>query len=203
MMQPTGGLDMNSLIQRLRRMAMLDASVFDEVKGDASATIPALLVVVVSTFLMGVGGWLWLLFQDFGYEESDFFLKSAVIGSVLAIVLWGVGVFVTYVMLTQIFRATADVNQLVRVMGFAGAPLALGVLMFIPGLDYGLGVAAVGLYFGLSVLAVQSATDASPGKALAAAAAGFAVWAVVLSLLVSGDGSTDVWAPGIFIFAPR
>ena len=43
-------------------------------------------------------------------------------------------------MLTQVFRARADVNELLRVMGFATAPLALACGMVIPGLDYGIGL---------------------------------------------------------------
>ena len=107
---------------------------------------------------------------------------------------------VTYVMLTQVFRARADVNELVRVMGFAAAPLALTVGLVIPGLDYGIGLAALGLTFGTTQIAIQSATDAPAGKALIANAAGFAVWVIVVQLFV---GATNTYAPGIFIFAPR
>ena len=45
MMQQAGGMDVNSLMQRLRRLAMLDTTVFDEVRGDANSTIPAIVVV--------------------------------------------------------------------------------------------------------------------------------------------------------------
>ena len=46
MMQQAGGMDVNSLVQRLRRLAMLDTTVFDEVKGDTNSTIPAIVVRV-------------------------------------------------------------------------------------------------------------------------------------------------------------
>lgn len=201
MMEKAGGMDVNSLIQRLRRLAMLDATVFDEVKGDANSTIPAIVVVVVSILLSGIGGWLFYIMQDYSYKSGEFFLKSAILGGILAIVVWAIGwLGVTYVMLTQIFRARADVNELLRVMGFATAPLALTVGMLIPGLDYGIGLAALGLTFGATQLAVQSATDAPAGKALVANAAGFAVWVIVVQLFV---GVTNTYAPGVFIFAPR
>jgi hypothetical protein len=73
------------------------------------------------------------------------------------------------------------------------------VLMFIPQLDYAIALTALVLMFGAEVIAVQSATDVDAGRALVATAAGFAVWALVLELLVS---SSNVYAPGIFIFAP-
>lgn len=200
MMQQAGGMDVNSLMQKLRRLVMLDTTVFDEVKGDKNSTIPAIVVVAAATLLSGIGGWLWYISQSYP-KSGDFFLKSAILGSILAIIVWAIGwLGVTYVMLTQVFRARADVNELVRVMGFAAAPLALTVGMVIPGLDYGIGLAALGLTFGTTQIAIQSATDAPAGKALIANAAGFAVWVIVVQLFV---GATNTYAPGIFIFAPR
>ena len=133
------------LVQRLRRLAMLDTTVFDEVRTDANATIPAIVVAVRvdaacrarRLALVGVRG---LSTTDRG----KIFVKSLILGSILSLVLWVVWVGVTYVMLTQVFRARADMQELVRVMGFAAAPLALGVLMFIPVLDFGIGLARRG-----------------------------------------------------------
>jgi hypothetical protein len=201
MIAQAGGFDLNALVQRLRRLATFDTSVFDEIKDDANSTLPAAAVVVVSMFLTGIGGWLWYEMQDNSYKAGTFLMKSAIFGSVLSIILWGVWVGVTYVMLSQVFRARADINHLIRVMGFAAAPLALGVLLFIPKLSYGIGLTSFALLFGLTTIAVQSATDASGGRALAANAAGFAVWAIVLVLFVSGSAPWDSYAPGIFIFA--
>ena len=196
------GMDVNILIQRLRRLAMLDTGVFEEVRADTGATIPALVVAAAATLLSGLGGWLWWVFRDIGGigdvpGSGKILLQSLILGSILSVLLWGVWVALVYVLLTQVFRARADVNELVRVMGFAAAPLALGVLIFIPGLDYGLGLAALALFFGTTVLAVQTATDAPAGRVLVANAAGFAVWAIVLALLVS---DTHAYAPGFFVF---
>ncbi len=201
MMQQAGGMDVNSLMQRLRRLATLDTTVFDEVRTDASSTVPAMVVAAVSMLLFGLGGYLWWLFNapdTAGFiTNGDIFLKSFIIGSILGIVLWGVSLGIIYVMLTQLFRARADVNELVRVMGFAAAPLALGVLLFIPALDFGIGISVLALAFGLNVLAVQSATDAPGGKVLVSVGAGFAVWAIVLALFVTDE---NFYAPGFFIF---
>ena len=201
MMQPppTGAIDLNVLTQRVRRLMTLDTSVFEEVRVDRSATIPAIVVSAAAMLLFGLGGWLWWVLQDLP-DSGDIFIKSFVFGSIAAMVLWGISVAVTYVVLTQIFRARVDVNELVRVMGFAAAPLGLGVLMFIPAIEFGTVLTAVSLFFGATVIAVQTATDATPGRVLAACGAGFLVWAVVLGLLV-GDG--NAYAPGIFVFAPQ
>ena len=78
----------------------------------------------------------------------------------------------------------------------AAAPLALSFLLLIPGINYGLGLTSIALFFGLTTIAIQSVTTAEPAKVLLANAAGFAVWAIVLTLLV--DNRTYL-APGIFI----
>jgi hypothetical protein len=195
MMEQARGMDTDALVQRVRRLAMLDTTVFDEVKSDTASTIPSIVVAVVSMFLFGVGGWLWYVFSDYDYKSGEFFMKSAIVGSILALVLWAVAVGVTYVMLSQVFRRQADINQLVRVMGFALAPLVLGLLAFIPEISFGISLAALLLAFGASVIAAQTTTDASGGQVLASVGVGFLVWAVVLALFV-GD---DPYGPGIFV----
>lgn len=201
MMQQAQGMDVNALIKRVQRLAMLDTTVFDEVRSDSSMTVPAIVVAIVSTFLFGLGGFLWFAVNvdsEGSYiSNGDVFLKSFIIGSIIAIVLWAVWIGITYVMLTQLFRARADINELVRVMGFATAPLALGVLMLIPQLDFAIGLSVLALFFGTTFVAVQSATDAAAGRTLVAVGAGFAVWAIILCLFI---GDTNWYAPGFFIF---
>jgi hypothetical protein len=201
-MQQAGGMDVNALMKRVQRLAMLDTSVFDEVRGDNASTIPALIIVAVSVFATGIGGWLWYQFQDYNYKAGSLFLKSAILGSIIGALLWFAWVGVTYVLLSQVFRARADINELIRVMGFALAPLALGILMFIPALDLGIGLIAIALAFGATQIAVQTATDAAAGKVLVANAGGFAVWAIILTLFANSNTIYDRLAPGIFLFNP-
>ena len=100
------------------------------------------IVAIGSILALRLGGWLWYFLQDFHRGlRKQFCQVGRSSGALSALILWGVWVAITYVMLTQIFRARADVNELIRVMGFAMLPLALGFLMFIPGLDYAIGAA--------------------------------------------------------------
>lgn len=194
-MQGMQDFNTQALTARLMRLVRLDTTVFDEVRLDASATVPSVVVAVASTFLAGIGGLLWWMVA--GFEETgDVLIKSVILGSIFAVALWIAWVAIVYAILTQLFRAQADIQQLVRVMGMAAIPLALMLLMFIPQLDFGIGLASLALFFGLTNIAIQSATDASPGKVLVANFAGFAVWAIVLGFLV---GSEDAYAPGFFL----
>lgn len=188
--------DFGVLVDRLQRLVRLDTSVFEEVKGDPAATVPAIIVVVVATFLSGVGGWLWWVVQTEA-DTGEIFLKSAVLGTVFAVALWIVWLLVAWVILTQLFRDEADWQQMLRTMGMAAAPLAISVAMFIPGIDFGVALASVALFFGLTTIAIQAATPADPARVLVANFAGFAVWAIVLGLLVTSE---DIFAPGIFVF---
>lgn len=194
-MRQAGGMDIDILAQRLRRLATLDTTVFDEIRTDTTATIPALVVAVVATLLAGFGGWLWWAVAGIP-DKGKMFVQSLIFGSILSLLFWFIWIAITYVLLTQMFRARADLNELIRVMGFATAPLALGVLMFIPEVDWGIGLCSIAFFFALTTIAVQSATDAPAGRALAANAAGFAIWAIVLGILVT---ARHAWAPGFFI----
>ena len=68
-------MDPQKFMNWVLRMVRLDTSVFDEVKGDVTATVPAVVVAAASTFLFGLGGLLWWVFKDFP-EKGDFLLKS-------------------------------------------------------------------------------------------------------------------------------
>jgi hypothetical protein len=188
-------LDLAILTDRLQRLLRLDTSVFDEVRQDPAATMPAVLVVVLSTFLAGVGGWLWWLIKDFG-DGGKVFVESVLLGSVFSVALWIVWLLVAWVILTQVFREEADWQQMLRTMGMATAPLAISVAMFIPGIDFGIALASVALFFGLTTIAIQSVTTANAARVLVANLVGFAVWAMVLGLLVNGD---SFFAPGVFL----
>ncbi len=189
-------LDLNVLGNRLQRLVRLDTSVFDEVRQDPSATIPAVLVAVVSTFLAGIGGWFWWALQDYP-NTGKVLLQSVFLGTIFSVALWMVWLLVAWVILTQVFREEADWQQMLRTMGLAAIPLALSLAMFIPGITFGVGLASIALFFGLTTIAIQSTTTANPAHVLVANLAGFAIWAIVLGLLVTRD---SYLAPGLFLF---
>lgn len=193
--------DFQQILAWLRRLANLDTRVFDEVRTNPTATIPGLMVAAVAIFVSGIGGWLWWVVEDYG-RASDIFVNSALIGSLLAVVLWVlVWLGIVYVMLTQVFRERAYVEQLLRVMGLAASPLALMGLMFVPGLSLAIGLASLALTFGLTNIAIRSVTTADPARILVANLGGFFVWAAALALLASaGASSVEPHAPGIFLY---
>ncbi len=189
-------LDLAILVDRFQRLARLDFGIFDETRQDPATTVPAVLVVALSSMLAGVGGWLWWLLQDYP-DASKVFLQSVLLGSVFSVALWIVWMFVAWVVLTQFFREEADWQQMLRAMGMASVPLALSVAMFIPAIGFGIGLASLALFFGLTTIAIQAVTPTDPARVLVANLGGFAVWSIVLGLLVTSD---SYLAPGIFLF---
>ena len=185
-----------TLIDRLVRLVRLDTSVFDEVRNDPRATVPAVFVVLVSTLLAGIGGWLWWIVEGFG-DAGEVFVESVILGTLFSVALWIVWLLIAWVILTQLFQEEADWQQMLRTMGMATAPLGLSMAMFVPGVNFGVALASVALFFGLTTIAIQAVTPADPARVLIANLAGFSIWAIVLTLLVTSD---SFLAPGIFLF---
>ena len=193
-------MDVQQVLAWLKRLIYLDTRVFEEVRSNPTATLPSFLIATIAMFIAGLGGWLWWMLQDFG-SDSDILVHSALIGSALAVFFWVVWLVVVYFLLTQVFRQRAYLEQLLRVMGLATAPIALMGLMFIPFASFAIGLAALVLVFGLSCVAISTVCTANPAQILVANLAGFFVWAVALTVLASGTGADhQPHAPGIFLY---
>lgn len=193
-------MDVQQVLAWLKRLVYLDTRVFEEVRTNPTATIPSFLLMSLGMFLAGIGGWLWWMLQDFG-SDSDILVHSALIGAVLAIVLWGVWLVIVYFLLSQVFRQRVYLEQLLRVMGLATAPIALMGLMFLPVVSFAVGLAALALVFGVTCVAISYVCSANPAQILVANLAGFLVWAIALTVLASGSGENrKPHAPGIFLY---
>jgi hypothetical protein len=197
-------LDLQAVFDWLKRLANLDLRVFDEVRTNPGATLPGALIAACSMFIAGLGGWLWWAVKDYPARDdsplpaTDVLVHSGLIGSVLATVLWGfIWLLIVYVMLTQVFRRPAYVEQLLRVMGLAAAPMALMGFMFVPGLSLAIGLSALALTVALTNIAIKSVTTADNAQVLAANLSGFFVWCAALTLLAS---AVEPHAPGIFLY---
>ena len=187
-----------TILAWLRRLAALDAKVFDDVRNNPTATLPAVTVAFFAIFVSGLGGWLWWSITEGYGGKGTMLMDSAVVGSLIAGALWGfVWVGLVYFCLTQVFKERVYLEQLLRVMGLAAAPLGLALFMFIPYVSFAVGIGSLVLAFALSNVAIQSVTAADPLRVLAANGAGFLAWAAFLSLIVSGN---HVYAPGVFVY---
>ena len=191
----------------LGRLIRLDLTVFDDVKDEAAATVPALAVVVAASLLAGLGSWLWWIFEiDFpaGADEKNFevFWKTFILGGIFMTALWVLWVYISAMMLSRLFRASADMNQMIRTMGLAFAPMAISFLVVIGMLAVPLGAFAVATTLLLTNVAIQATTDAEPRQVVVSNLAGFLVFAIVLGILANVAQIYEIGglAPGILFF---
>ena len=178
-------------ISRLRRLARLDLGVLTEVRDDHRATIPAVVVAAGSILLLGIGGWLWWATSGLG-DTGAVFLKSALLGSGLAFALWLVWLLVAYWVLQRVASVTVPAERLLRCAGFGAMPAAMGVLMIVPAVSFGVGLFAVGAWMLLTQIAIERAVGMGGASVILANAAGFAAWAVGMSLLSTGSNQLGV-----------
>lgn len=191
-------MDINAVFEKVLRIARLDTTVFDEVRDDQQELVPALVVAAVSILLAGFGAFLWwTIVADF--EPDSVFLNTVILGSIFAIVLYGVAALAVYVVLAQMFRLTVDLQALIRTMGYAAIPWAASLIMFIPVIWPVFAIVPLALLFYLMVQAVKSASGADERNAVMASGIGFSVMVVVLGLIaLSSDLADAPMGAGLF-----
>ena len=192
-----------SLGNWLGRLVRLDLTVFDDVKDDVGATVPAMAVVPVASFVAGLGSWLWWVVQDAPGKDGEVFLKTLVLGGLFQAALWVLWVYIAAMILSRLFGANADLGQMMRTMGLAFAPMVIAILMVIDILAVPFGVIAIAATLLLSNTAIQATTDAEPRQVVLANVAGFAVFAVALGILANIAQIYEIggMAPGLFFIS--
>ena len=115
------------IINRMIRAAKLDASLYEEVEKDVTATNQAILVVVIASICAGIGG-------AFGGQMAGvaggivFGLVGGVISALLGWFIWS---FITYFIGTKLFKGPktqATYGELLRCIGFSNSPGTLRIL---------------------------------------------------------------------------
>lgn len=164
------------MLQRMIRALKLDATVFEEVEHDETATGQALAVVLIAALL----GSIWGLLQG-GLLGILGMLLIALIGWVA----WSV---LIYFIGTTLFGGTATLGEVLRALGFAYTPMSLAI---VPYLGWVVGFVMTTINF---VLATRQSLDTTTGKAVGivlVSSLGYIVIAVVMivfRVLLGGAG---------------
>lgn len=154
-------------IARFVRAALLDVDLYNEVETDPSLTWQAGSVVVVGTALTGFGS---AIATDVNIAAG---MATGVITGLIGWLVWsGISLIVG----TRLFHGTSDYGEMVRVIGFAYAPLAIGV---IPWLGF------IGALWALvaAVIAVREGMEFSTVRAVVTMVVGWGLW-LVLSVAI-------------------
>ena len=143
---------MTFVAYRAMRAALLDPAVYEEVEADASATFPAVALVLLSSVAAGFGA--------SGWSGPSWPTQLAI--TAIAFVSWASWA----VLVLQIGsrwlpepRTRADTGQLLRTLGFAAAPGLLQVFGMLPPLTIPVFVIAWAWMFAAMVVAIRQALD--------------------------------------------
>lgn len=185
-------MDFNAMLNRAIRAARLDVSLFQEVEHDKSLTGEARMVVILVALLSGIGGFLTGLLSG----QITVALIGLVLGVVMGIVGYYIWAYLTWFIGTRLFGGTAEPDELLRTLGYAYAPQALGVLGFIPCVGSLIAFLASIWSLVVGVVAVREALNFDTGKAIITVAIGWLVIFVVSLVLgvVLGVGAAGLSA---------
>src|SRR5262245_45269345 len=163
---------MASFGERLLRSALLNADTYEEVEADTGAGRQAFAVVVLSGAAVGIGG-----IANSGPQGILWQAAVAVVG-------WWIWAYATYFIGTKLLptaETEADPGQLLRTIGFSGAPGILRFVMIVPALAFPVFVVGTLWELVAMVVAVRQALDyTSTLRAIAVCALGFPLYALPL-----------------------
>src|SRR4030042_2661842 len=100
----------------------LDVETFEEIEHNTSLTLPAAIIVLLVSLVSGIGNG---LFNGFVHRSFISGFLGSLIGVLLGWLLWSA---VTWFVGTRFFKGEADLGQMLRVIGFAYAPMILSII---------------------------------------------------------------------------
>jgi hypothetical protein len=173
------------MISAMLRAARLDATFFEQVEADPSSMGLARGVVTMGGLLFGLGAAVRIMLEGsaVGMGGAAMLIVAGIVAAWVgwwlwsAVALW-VGTTVTFGPATE-----ADLGQLLRTLGFATAPLALGVLQWLPAVGGALAATALLWTLASATVAVRQALDFTTARAVATLIIGWLLHAVVLGAL--------------------
>lgn len=152
------------MLQNVMRAMKLDTDFYNTVERDASFTPQAFVVVVLANGLAGVG-------TAIAFSEVGLF--GGIVGSIIAgLVNWVVWSALAVFIGVRVFGGTTDMGEMLRVLGFAQAPLMIGVIPY-------LGIVGSVWMIVASVVAVREGLDFSTGKAIGTVVLGWPAWLIL------------------------
>ena len=157
------------MIERIVRAIRLDWTVFSEIAKDRDALKEAAIIVALVTFLSAVGTG--IAARSFGAFLGDWILAIAVgwIG-------WAI---VTYFVGTALFKGETDIPEMLRVLGYASAPILLGLLSFIPCVGWLFPLLGGLLALVAGVIAIRGAMDFDTSNAIITVIIGWIIMMVI------------------------
>lgn len=178
---------MSSFPTRMLRAAMLDASIYEEVEADRTATRQAIAVVVLASIGAGIGS-----IDNNGPSGVLVIAGVALVG-------WFVWAWLTCKIGTRLLpraETVADLGELLRTIGFASSPgLLLALAVIEPLAPYVFPVCGLWMLVAMVVGVRQALDYEGPGgtlRAIAVCAIGFPIYVILLVVALLALGPWPV-----------
>jgi hypothetical protein len=162
------------MIDRIIGVLRLDVNTYETIEHDPEALTEAAIIVAVVALLSGLGSAI----------GADNFIVGFLSTMLWAFIGWFIWAGVTYWVGTSLFEGEADLNEMLRVLGYAQAPGILRVLTFIPCVGWIIGLVAWIWSLVTAFIAVRQGLDVDNSKALLTVLVGWFV--VFIGSLVIG-----------------
>ena len=168
------------MINRIKGVLLLDSAVFEEVEHDEKATGQAALIVIVASILAAVGASSGP-FITRGINSGLVVFLGIVFWSILAWLVWAAA---TYFIGAKIFHGKATYGEMLRVTGFAYAPLAFMVLGAIPCVGFAISLVVSVWALAAVFVGVREGLDLDFGRTLVTVIVGWFIYAIGMGILV-------------------
>jgi len=167
----------NTLVQRLIGAAALDAAIYEEVEGDASALPQAFAIVIASSLAAGIGA----------RGLTTVTVSGVLLYSAIALVSWAAWALITFEIGARLMpepQTRVDVGQLLRTIGFAATPGLLRILGIMPAVAWPVFVVTSVWMLLAMIVAVRQALDYRTTRAAVAVCALGWVLAIAIALVL-------------------
>ncbi|MBN1315251.1 MAG: YIP1 family protein, partial [Anaerolineales bacterium] len=171
----------------------LDANTFEDIEHDQSATSQAAMVVLAVALFSAIGGSIGALI---GGNNLLIAFIGPIISSLVGWIVWSAAV---YFVGTSFFGGTANMGEMMRVVGFAYAPQLLGLISFIPCVGWLIALSGWIWSLAAMVVAIRHGLDVDTSKALITALVGWilvVIIYVIVSLVFGGNGGFGSFLTG-------
>lgn len=156
------------MLQRIIGVFQLDVPTFEQIEHDTNATGQAAGVVAIAAVCQGIGS---SISAGIGGTGSNFLATL-----IAAFVGWIVWSALTYWIGTSLFKGRADLGEMLRVIGFAQAPLMLAIIPCLGALVGGIWALVA------SFIAIRQGLDLDNTKTFITIIVGFLAYVVIAAI---------------------
>jgi hypothetical protein len=180
------------MINRIKGVLFLDSAAFKEVEHDEKATGQAALIVVAASILAAIGASSGPFFSslalgnnpwivDFGSGSALIIFLGVIFWSILAWLIWAAA---TYFMGSKIYHGKATYGEMLRVTGFAYAPLAFMILGAIPCIGFAISLVVSVWALAAVFVGVREGLDLNFSRTLVTVIVGWFIYSIGMGILV-------------------